>query len=73
LVGRGKERRLVAGLDALKDARLAEIARFDHGYERDFAARVKDQSEAIEREARRPLGRSMTLRSDAPSMNSMAQ
>ena len=31
-------------------ARLAEIARFDHGYGRDFAARPGDQVEAIERE-----------------------
>ena len=37
-------------------ARLAEIARFDHGYGRDFAARVGDQTEAIEREVIRRLG-----------------
>jgi hypothetical protein len=34
-------------------ARLAEIARFDHGYGRDFAARVGDQAESIQREVMR--------------------
>jgi hypothetical protein len=37
-------------------ARLAEIARFDHGYGRDFAARVGDQAGAIEQEVIRRLG-----------------
>ena len=37
-------------------ARLAEIARFDHGYGRDFAARVGDQAGAIEGEVIRRLG-----------------
>ena len=37
-------------------ARLAEIARFDHGYGRDFAARVGDQAEAIEGELIRRVG-----------------
>src|SRR5438445_13707664 len=35
---------------------LAEIARFDHGDGRDFAARVGDQTEAIEREVGRRVG-----------------
>ena len=37
-------------------ARLAEIARFDHGYGRDFAAGVGDQAGAIEQEVIRRLG-----------------
>jgi hypothetical protein len=37
-------------------ARLAEIARFDHGYGRDFAARVGDHAGAIKREVIRRLG-----------------
>jgi hypothetical protein len=37
-------------------ARLAEIARFDHGYGRDFAARVGDQAKAMEREVIGRLG-----------------
>ena len=34
-------------------ARLAEMARFDHGWDRDFAAQVGDEAEAIEREVMR--------------------
>ena len=37
-------------------ARLAEIARFDHGYGRDFAARAGDQAEAIQQEVMRRVG-----------------
>jgi len=37
-------------------ARLAEIARFDHGYGRDFAARVGDQAGAIQQEVMRRVG-----------------
>jgi hypothetical protein len=36
-------------------ARLAEIARFDHGWGRDFAAGIGSQSEAIEREVTRRM------------------
>ncbi len=34
-------------------ARLAELAKFDHGWSRDFAAGVGGDSEAIEREVMR--------------------
>jgi hypothetical protein len=37
-------------------ARLAEMARFDHGWGRDFAAGIGDQADAIEREVQRRLG-----------------
>ena len=37
-------------------ARLAEIARFDHGDGRDFAARVGDQAVAIQQEVMRRVG-----------------
>jgi hypothetical protein len=37
-------------------ARLAEIARFDHGFGRDFAAQVGGQAEAIEQEVIRRVG-----------------
>src|SRR5438552_10865024 len=36
-------------------ARLAEIARFDHGWGRDFAAGVGDQAESIKREMMRRM------------------
>jgi hypothetical protein len=36
-------------------ARLAEIARFDHGWGRDFAAGIGSESEAIEREVTRRM------------------
>jgi hypothetical protein len=38
-------------------ARLAEIARLDHGYGRDFAAQVGDQAEVIQAEVTRRVGR----------------
>jgi hypothetical protein len=37
-------------------ARLAEMARFDHGWGRDFAAQVGGEVEAIEREVMRRVG-----------------
>lgn len=37
-------------------ARLAEMAAFDHGWGRDFAAGVGGEAAAIEREVRRRLG-----------------
>ncbi len=37
-------------------ARLAEIARFDHGWGRDFAAGIGDEADAIEREVQRRVG-----------------
>lgn len=37
-------------------ARLAEIARFDHGWGRDFAAGTGGEAEAIAREVRRRIG-----------------
>lgn len=37
-------------------ARLAEMARFDHGWGRDFAAGVGGEADAIEREVRRRFG-----------------
>lgn len=40
-------------------ARLLEIARFDHGWGRDFAAGVGDESDAIAREVRRRVGPSI--------------
>jgi hypothetical protein len=36
-------------------ARLAEIARFDHDWGRDFAAGIGSESEAIEREVTRRM------------------
>jgi hypothetical protein len=36
-------------------ARLAEIARFDHGWGRDFAAAIGSQAEAIECEVARRM------------------
>jgi hypothetical protein len=36
-------------------ARFAEMARFDHGWGRDFAARVGGEAEAIEREEMRRI------------------
>jgi hypothetical protein len=41
-------------------ARLAEMASFDHGWGRDFAARVGDEAESIEREVLRRV--SQTIR-----------
>lgn len=37
-------------------ARLAEMARFDHGWGRDFAAGVGGEADAVDREVRRRLG-----------------
>jgi hypothetical protein len=37
-------------------ARLAEMARFDHGWGRDFAAGIGDEAEAIKREVRHRVG-----------------
>jgi hypothetical protein len=37
-------------------ARLAEMARFDHGWGQDFAAQVGGEAEAIEREVMRRVG-----------------
>jgi hypothetical protein len=37
-------------------ARLAEIARFDHGWGRDFATGIGGQAQAIEREVMRRVG-----------------
>jgi hypothetical protein len=40
-------------------ARLAEMARFDHGWGRDFAAGVGGEADAIERAVLRRLGPSV--------------
>ena len=37
-------------------ARLAEMARFDHGWGRDFAAGIGGEAAAIEREVQRRVG-----------------
>ncbi len=37
-------------------ARLAEMARFDHGWGRDFAAGIGGEAEVIEREVQRRVG-----------------
>jgi hypothetical protein len=37
-------------------ARLAEMARFDHGWGKDFAAGIGGDAEAIEQEVKRRLG-----------------
>ncbi len=42
-------------------ARLAEMARFDHGWGRDFAAGVGGEAGAIEREVQRRLGPGVAL------------
>ena len=40
-------------------ARLAEMARFDHGWGRDFAAGIGGEAAAIEREVKRRVGPSI--------------
>jgi hypothetical protein len=42
-------------LSTKKRARLAEMARFDHGWGRDFAAQVGGEAEAIEQEVMRRI------------------
>jgi hypothetical protein len=51
-------------------ARLAEMAMFDHGRGRDFAAGVGGEADAIEREVMRGLGHGTHPDLDKPAVGS---